>query len=98
MPALENRRPLIEGSIGCDDGEKLVQVMAKVTLSPTDVAERSRLALTAWPSALAASNNKKLNARILLISPIFGNHAAVRFAFLDGTINQRALLLLEIVE
>ena len=96
VPPLENRRPRIEGSFGWDDGVKLVQVMDRVTLSPTEVAARSRLALTFWPSALAASNNTKLNARILLISPILGYPTVARLVFLGGAIN--TLLLLEGVE
>ena len=98
MPALEKRRPEIEGSIGWDDGEKLVQLMDMLMLSPTVVVARSSLALTDWPSAFAVNNNAKLKARILLISPILGYPTVARFAFLGGTINQRALLLLKGVE
>ena len=70
--------------------------MDRVTLSPTEVAARSRLALTFWPSAFAASNNTKMNARILLISPILSYTTIARLAFLGGAIN--TLLLLDGVE
>ena len=98
VPALEKRRPAIEGSIGWDDGEKLVQLMDKVTLSPIEVAERSRLALTFWPSALAASSIIRLNANVRFISPVFYDDPLVHLAFLNGAINQRAFLLFEGVE
>ena len=95
---MAKRRPGIEGSIGWDEGEKLVQVTDRVTLSPIDVAARSRLALTSWPCAFDTNSNAKLKARILLISPILGYSPAACFAFLDGSINQGAFLLLEVVE